>query len=553
MSRNTLSGMLSAVNRSNRINKYITLFFNSDYELTNPLLEKMFSESSDQDIKDFFNKGQYKVAILKQDRHNLPVVKQFIVNNKHSLNTAKSLGAIMVPTATFGSMVKVVNNRQMTNNLLDIYKRVVPSTYKSMYLFTAGFPFRNGLDSLLFKNVNELGGLEALPDVIRYEYQASKAMELHNKIQEEILYYTNGDTFNKEAIQHILSQHPLEEREVYYLTDIFIQSGASGGLSNSLSHWLETYNKTNTDDIRMLWERIYEDDILFAKLKRYPWDPSNVKAHPLNPLAHLRELNNNIEQTARFGLFLASVDGGMPIPDAIDRVIKTHFNYNSGDELIELCERIFWFSTFPINNFNYYISGGLTKAPNLIRFAMDTQTASWNNGEYTYEELKKTNFLSYHALAGNIRIGNWIIKTSPSLFDFLNIVTDLPGNLRSRLNPIVSVAIGAEEDPISELNPFITQWRNYQKFKEGNPVPSVLSKINEYDWTRTLGKWRSSYKKYPTWNKYPRIRKVPKYTKAVRKYYVRRYKTNVRKFSRVSLYKEPVNWYRIKRATYFDV
>ena len=553
MSRNTLSGMLSAVNRSNRINKYITLFFNSDYELTNPLLEKMFSESSDQDIKDFFNKGQYKVAILKQDRHNLPVVKQFIVNNKHSLNTAKSLGAIMVPTATFGSMVKVVNNRQMTNNLLDIYKRVVPSTYKSMYLFTAGFPFRNGLDSLLFKNVNELGGLEALPDVIRYEYQASKAMELHNKIQEEILYYTNGDTFNKEAIQHILSQHSLEEREVYYLTDIFIQSGASGGLSNSLSHWLETYNKTNTDDIRMLWERVYEDDILFAKLKRYPWDPSNVKAHPLNPLAHLRELNNNIEQTARFGLFLASVDGGMPIPDAIDRVIKTHFNYNSGDELIELCERIFWFSTFPVNNFNYYINGGLTKAPNLIRFAMDTQTASWNNGEYTYEELKKTNFLSYHALAGNIRIGNWIIKTSPSLFDFLNIVTDLPGNLRSRLNPIVSVAIGAEEDPISELNPFITQWRNYQKFKEGNPIPSVLSKINEYDWTRTLGKWRSSYKKYPTWNKYPRIRKVPKYTKAVRKYYVRRYKTNVRKFSRVSLYKEPVNWYRIKRATYFDV
>ena len=554
MSRNTLSGMLSSINRSNRINKYITLFFNSDYELTNPLLEKMFSESSDQDIKKFFNKGQYKVAVLKQDRHGLPVVKQFVVNNKHSLNTAKSLGAIMVPTATFGSMVKVVNNRQMTNSLLDIYKRVVPSTYKSMYLFTAGFPFRNGIDSLLFKNINELGGLEALPDVIRYEYQASKAMEIHNKIQEEILYYTNGDTFNKEAIQHILLQHPLEEREVYYLTDIFLQSGASGGLSDSLSHWLEVYNKTNTDDIRMLWERVYEDDILFAKLKRYPWDPPNVRAHPLNPLAHLRELNNNIEQTARFGLFLASVDGGMPIPDAIDRVIKTHFNYNAGDELIELCERIFWFSTFPINNFNYYVSGGLTKSPNLIRFAMDTQTASWNNGEYTYEELKKTNFLSYHALAGNIRIGNWIVKTSPSLFDFLNIVTDLPGNLRSRLNPVYSVALGMEEEPVSELNPFITQWRNYQKFKEGNPIPSVLSKIDEYDWTRVLGKWRSPYRRtYSSWTKYPRIRKVPSYTKKVRKYYVRRYKTNVRKYSRVSLYKEAVSRYRINRTSYYDV
>ena len=553
MSRNTLSGMLSAVNRSNRINKYITLFFNSDYELTNPLLEKMFSEASDQDIKEFFDRGQYKVAVLKQDRNKLPVIKQFVVNNKHSLNNAKSLGAIMVPINTFTAMVQVVNNRQMTNNLLDIYKRVVPSTFKSMYLFTAGFPFRNGIDSLLLKNSIELGGLEALPDVLKYEYNASKAMQLHDEIQDEILSYTNGDTFNKEAIQYILSKHTLEERNVYYLTDAFMRSPASGGLSESLSHWLEVYNKTNTDDIRMFWERIYEDELLYAKLKRYPWDPPTVKAHPYNPLAHLRELNNNIEQTARFGLFLASVDAGLPIPDSIERVIKTHFNYDTGDELIELCERIFWFSTFPINNFNYYVTGGFTKAPNLIRFAMDTQTASWNNGEYTYEELKKTNFLSYHALAGNIRIGNLIIKTSPSLFDFMNIVTDLPGNLRSRLNPVYSVALGMEEEPVEELNPFITQWRNYQKFKEGNPIPSILSKINEYDWTRTLGKWRSPYKKTSSWNKYPRIRKVPQYTQNVRKYYVRRYRTNVRKFSRVTLYKEAVNWYRVGKTHYFDV
>ena len=553
MSRNTLSGMLSSINRSNRINKYLTMFFNSDYMLLNPLLEKMFSESSDKAIKDFFNKRDYRVVVLKQDRAGLPLVKEYIVNNRHSLERAKFLGAVMVPKETYWSMVKVVNNRQMTNNLLDIYKRVVPSTFKSMYLFTAGFPFRNGLDSLLFKNMNELGGLEALPDVIKYERAAQQGMKIHNEIQNEILTYTNGDTFNKEAIQYILSQHSLKEREIYYLTDMFIQSGASGGLSDSLSHWLEVYNKTNTEDIRMLWERIYEDDFLFAKLKRQPWDPPTIRAHPLNPLAHMRELNNNIEQTARFGLFLASVDGGMPIPDAIDRVIKTHFNYDSGEPLIELCERIFWFSTFPINNFNYYVNDGLTKAPNLIRFAMDTQTASWNNGEYTYEELKKTNFLSYHALVGNIRIGNWIVKTSPSLFDFLNLVTDLPGNLRSRLNPVYSVALGMEEDPVSELNPFITQWRNYQKMKEGIPVPSILSRIEANDWTRALGKWRSPYRKTSSWNKYPRIRKVPRYTNAVRKYYVRRYKTNVRNYSRVSLYKEAVRWYRVGKTRYFDV
>lgn len=556
MSSNTLAGLTAAINRSNKIVKYLTMIFNNDWSLDNPLLVKMFENATDLDIKQFFKENKYKVAILRADRKNLPKIWEFKVNNRRSLDKAIAAGGILVPIDTYNAMTKVINDRKMTNSLLDIYRRVVPSTYKSMYLYTAGFLFRNFLDSMVFKNLNELGGAVEAPELYKYTHEASKALELHNKIQQEILAYTNGETYNKDAILKILSKHTKEEAEIFFFVDLFRQSSASGGFSKSLSSWLENYNKTKTVDLRPLWEKVYEDDILFAHTETYPWTPE-IKAHPLNPLAHTRNINSHIEDTARMALFLASVDQGIPINDAIARVVKTHFNYEASSSLMKLCERIFWFSTFPINNFNYYLYEGLTKSPSMLRILMDVQTASWNNGEYTYEELKKTNFLAYHALTGNMRIGNWIIKTSPSVFDFFGLVTDPVGNIKDRLNPFISIAVGNTDNVLNELNPLQTQFRLFPKQFQGNPVPSILSQINDYNWTPTLGKWRNSRKTYSgKWTTYPKIRK-PRVTHSyLRHYYSRRYKTNVRKLTRTSLYHDLPRYYRLggrKGNTYRDL
>ena len=550
MSGNTLAGLTSMIIRSNKINKYLSLFFNDDYTLDNPLFKKMFSKADDARIAQFFKEGKYKVAILKADKNKLPYVFEYTVTNRRSLDKAIAAGGILVPRETYSAIRQVINKRQMTNSLLDLYRRIVPSTYKSMYLYTAGFPFRNGIDSLLYKNMNELGGLEALPKVLTYEREASKALELHNKIQQEVLESTAGETFNKEALLKVLEKHTQEEADIYFLTDLFKESGASGSLSKSMSEYLEAYNKKGVDDLRPLWEQFYEDKVLFGKQK-------------LNPLNRLRELNEHIEQTARMGLFLASVDEGLPVNEAIARVVKTHFDYKTGSDLMDICERIFWFSTFPINNLNYYLDGGLTKSPTLLKLAMDTQTASWNNGEYTYEELKKTNFLSYHALTGNVRIGNWIVKTSPSLFDFLGLVTDVPGNIKDRLNPFVALPTTRD---LSELNPLQTQFRlwSWPNIFKGaynqmtnNPIPSILSKINEYDWDRVRGKWRGYNKYSSNWTHYPKIKKPIAQIRYVRKYYSRRYYTNVRKVSRTSLYHDAIRYYRIggrrRGITYRDL
>lgn len=522
LTTNTLSGLTSMINRSNKINKYLTMFFNKDWSLAeSPLLNKMFSEADDKRILKFFREGNYKVAVLRADSSNMPIIKEFKVYNRSSLDAAKAAGGILVPRETFTSLRQVVNNRQMTNDLLDIYRRVVPSTYKSFYLYTAGFPFRNGLDSLLYKNMNELGGLEALPDVLKYEKKAADCLKLHNQIQHEVfelsgqLLSPDNETFNKEFLLQVLKNHTEEEAEVYFLTDIFMRSSASGGLSKSMGDFLEKYNRQGVDDIRALWEQIWEDQIIFGE-------------QPLNPLYQMRNLNDHIEQTARMGLFLASVDEGLEIQEAIDRVVKTHFNYAEGGDLLELCEDIFWFSTFPINNFNYYVNGGLTKSPTLFKFALDTQTASWNNGEYTYEQCKKSGFLTYHAMTGNLRIGNFVIKTSPSVFDFLNLVYDGPSNIIDRLNPFLAIPITQD---LGELNPMQSQFRLWPQQFQGNPVPSIISKLKANDYRRALGKWRNTRYYGKGWTSYPKkiSNRATKFY--ARKYYGRNYRIVPRKVS----------------------
>lgn len=547
MSRNTLAGMTSLINRSNKITKYLTMFFNNDWSLENPLIKKMFSEADDARIKEFFTEDGYTIAILRQDKKGLPKVFEYSVTNRKSLDKAIAAGGILVPRETYTAMKSVVNNRLLTNDAIDLYRRIVPNTYKTMYLYTAGFPFRNALDSLIYKNTNELGGITHLPEVFKYEYEASKAIKLHNKIQQEVFDLTGGETFNKETLLKVLEKHSKEEIEVYFLTDLFMESAASSGtFSKAMGNFLETYNKTKVDELRYLWEVIYEDRLLHGD----QW---------YNPLHNLAELNDHIEITARMGLFLASVDAGMPVPDAIARVVKTHFDYSSGHDLIDICEKVFWFSTFPINNFNYYMNGGLTKSPTMLRLVMDTQTSSWNNGEYTYEELKKTNFLAYHAMTGNIRIGNWIVKTSPSIFDFMNLAVNPVENLKDRLNPFLSLPMNMDNLG-QELNPMQTQFRLFPKQldkEHWNPVPSILSRINDYDWDRTFFKWHGYNKSGGTWTHYPKIKKPNAYIKYVRKYYSRRYRTDVRKVSRTSLYHDAVNYYRIggrrRGITYRDL
>lgn len=507
LTKNTMSGMLSYLTRHNRTTKYLSLFFNGQFSLDSTLFKDMFSGASDADIDRFFSEGNYKAAILVNDLKGNPKVIEYKVYDRASWNRAMKNKAILLPDSVYRAVKQTINKRPLDYTAWSIYKRIVMPTYKSFDLFTAGFPVRNAIDSLGYKNINELG----LEKAIQYDYTAIKMLQFHSEVQKKVFKLTNNATFNKEALFEVLKNYSKQEQECYFLIDLFVNSPASGGYSKAMQEFLEEYNENGAMKI---WEEIYNQRLLHGEY---------------SPLTLVNNLNNNIEQSARLGLFLGLLDQGYVPNDAIKQVVKTHFDYSVRPTLMEFCEKVFWFSTFPIYNACYYLTDGLTKNTILLKTLLDAQTASWNNGEYTYEELKKTNFLAYHAITGNIRIGNHIFKISPSVFDMLGLVMD-PGNaLLDRLNPFLKIPVnemlGKEQD-FASLNPINPQITNYNKFIEGNPIPSLISNIEDRTYIPYLyGGRRYNNDLKLHWTRFPKIKRNPNLMKRyTSKYYARKYR-----------------------------
>lgn len=528
--RNTLAGLTAFLLRSNRKTKYISLFFNDDYVLGNSVFNELFNGTvdgqpnrkaiaTDAEIKKFFSSGDFKAAVLKKTADGRPLVTEYKIYDRASLHRAIESKAILLPDSIYRAARLTVNYKGLDETAWGLYKRIVMMTYKSLDLLTLGFPFRNAIDSLGYKNINELGFTQAM----RYNFTAIKMLKFHNDIQRQVLDLTGNKTFNKETLFKVLENYSEKEQVCYFLIDLFMNSPASGGYSKAFSEYLEEYNSVS--DLRTLWEKRYTE-LVFKK----EWSPIHI----------LNDVNDSIEQTARLGLFLGMLDKGSTVNDAIRRVVKTHFDYTAKPPLMDFCEKIFWFSTFPINNLSYYLTDGLSKNPMLLRTLMDAETASWNNGEYTYEELKKTNFLAYHAMTGNLRIGKYIIKLSPSVFDMLGLYMQPITSILDRLNPFVSVPLDAIQNNANwwELYPLNTQRMNMQKLvkwledpegSEGSFLPSIVAQISDPGLPSYMYNSRryNSYSKYtrPRWTKYPRIKPNPnlmrRYTP---KYYAKLYR-----------------------------
>lgn len=525
--KHTKSGLLSFINRSNRIKKYLALFFNKDFSAGSSLFYSAFNDLSDKELAEFFARGDYKALVLRADKTNQPLVLDYIINNHKTLKQAIKDGVIIVPKDTATAIKQVVNNRQLDYSLWSLYKRLVVPLYKGLYLMTIGFPFRNLLDSAIYKNATELG----LSKAVKNDLTAIKMLRFHNEIQTKALALSNNQTLNKKNLLEILKEYSEEEQRAYFLIDLFVDSSASSGFSDSFKKYLEQYNKV--DDVRKAWEIVYNDKIINGEK---------------SPIRIINDLNNVIEQTSRLGLFLGYLDSGLKVPDAIKKVNLTHFNYSDRTPFLEFIENIFWFSTFPINNLHYYMNKGLQNNPMLLRTLVDTQTVSWNNGEYTYEELKKTNFLSYHALAGNIRIGNTILKISPSVFDVIGIMTDPINNITDRLNPFLSmpkdiIEAQANDKLYLDLIPGSTQINNAIKVyntltgvKEESLIPSVYSRISNSKYSGPKYYVNKTRGTFANWTKYPKLKRPRRFYNISSKYYAKQYRwmynKNIRNYFR---------------------
>ena len=209
-------------------------------------------------IERFFKSGDFKAAVLKNTADNRPLITEYKIYDRASLHRAIENKAILLPDSTYRAARLTINYKGLDETAWGLYKRIVMMTYKSLDLFTLGFPLRNAVDSLGYKNINELG----LTKAMKYNYTAIKMLKFHNDIQRQVLDLTENKTFNKESLFKVLENYSKEEQFCYFVTDFFVNSAASSGYSKAFSEYLEAYNSVS--DIRAAWEKWYTD-LVFKK------------------------------------------------------------------------------------------------------------------------------------------------------------------------------------------------------------------------------------------------------------------------------------------------
>lgn len=528
------SGMVDWITRHNNKTKLLSLFANDEFSLDNEVFHELLDNVDDKYLSELFTKGKYTAAVIREGANGNPEVHKYIIRNHKHLAKARELGAYIFPEQVYRNMVFTINKNEATSKLMMLYRRTVVGAFKSIWLTSPGFLLRNFVDSEMYKNMNETGGLVSMAEMFQYEYQAAKLLEQANQIHAEVFARTSNKTFNKAVLTDVLMSLTPEERQLYYITDAFLNSGASGSLTDSMNDFLLQFNKAGAAAREFAWERKFNDMLFNGKY---------------SPTRYIMDVNGKIEQSARFGLLLALIDkGGLTVDEAIARVIKTHFDYTTKTKFEDVLEQLFWFVTFPINNVLYFVNEGLERNPIMLKTFMDINELSWNNGEYTYDELAEKPYLQYHALQGNIRWRNkegtkdYVLKLSPSLFDFFNIMINPFNEALDRLNPFISVPLGLDEP--AQLFPGTGQIRRVQQILEGKSLaPSVYTTMNARQFRNNRRYYNTSYS---SWNFKPRRRyskvKSPKavaYTVYYRPYNYSRFYTKSRwNYRRISYYNE---------------
>lgn len=529
-------GTTQAINAWNTEHKYLQLFFNKDFAIDSPAFRKAFERATDADIKKFFARNNWDACILRYNRAGRPTVYKISIENKKQLEEAIKLGAVCLPHEAYRNVVLTVNKHLCTSKLVNAYQTVIAATFKIIYLTNPGFFMRNYLDSAIYKNLSSTGGLTSIVDNFKYQIQAHQLLEHYNKIVEKM---TADGVFNTRSIKRVLAQLSEDDKKMYLFMDRYMATGAGGGQIKALQDFLLNYNKAHGNTApTYLWAEKYRERVL---------------GNPMT--AGINYINNDIEQTARLALFLNLMDNeGGDFTKSIKTVIDTHFDYELRTPGLERLDQFFWFSTFPINNLFYYMNEGLTKNPEMFNMQLDLMELSWNNKtDYTWDDVRNSKYLTYNALAGNIRFkiagNNIVLKTGASVFDFLNILMNPIGEAKERLNPFLATALGFESP--KELNPLQTPINRVNQIISGQSyLPSVYAtlypkygrKIYPNKERRYSSSWRIKTKKIPirkssTISKQMRKRAYNFYTK---RYYMKKWRPKLNRSISIEPYYNPV-------------
>ena len=499
-------GISNGINDISNNYKGVRLFFDKDTILSNRTKKFMkyindnktaFFKDNSKCLENMPQYGQRGLVpiILKQDKNGNPVIHRVRISDEDTLNQFIKTKHLIVDYETYSFLINNINIVGATSVRKILYNVLKPF-YAMAYLTSTGFLVRNALDTLFIKNMETADGVNGLPKLMEKEYTAFKEINTYKRCMKELNAYALEHGLkhgpNKYTYAAVSKHWDKETLDTFKLVTIWSQTTAAGSLAS---------------DVRSAF-KTKDFDTLFEECLSMALD---------NPISHfIMSTNEMIEQVGRLGLMHYLVDEkNLKLPEAVKEVVKTHFNYQIKDMGMEYLRDFFMFETFPINNTLYYLDIGLNRNPEMLKLLLDIEEESWGTGDITWDDVRNNSYLAQQVLMGNIRIGDYILKTGSSLMDFFNIVGAPLNAIIERSNPLIRAGINLD---LRQADPFMaypSRLKQIKKFvdtsgKEGSIVPSVYSKLT--NGTKAYKRsQRRTYTRVPAkWTKYPKVRRPHK-------------------------------------------
>jgi hypothetical protein len=250
---------------------------------------------------------------------------------------------------------------------------------------------------------------------------AKDMLQFHNKVHQ-----TAVDRFGKvsrPAVVEVLKGMSPDLQNTFFFVDAFTNSTASSGLSKTLKTQLEEYMKVPLE----------------TKFDKFTdaYDRGLMK----NPVSKaVRDATEFVESTGRLGLVISEFEKSGSLSKAINLAVETHFDYNTKRSVELLAELFIPFVTFPMRNVAFHMNK-LSDHPEALKLYMDAWEESYGDDEqFGLAETPYNRGLAYHAAAGNLRLGDIVLKTNPSLFDAVSLILNPKATLLERTNPLIQAA-----------------------------------------------------------------------------------------------------------------
>lgn len=396
--------------------KTANLFFDGRFNADKFTFLDDMNDSTIRNMQD--EQGMSFVSLRGKNKKGglVPHVRKYRVNNATDLAKAKEMGAILIPTNAFNMLKRGVNSHRIESRLYDFVSTVM-NTYKMSYLTNVGFVVRNFFDAQT-KNAIEAGGLAKIPTNLSNSFRANRMIAEHTKVQQQIRDSLGGAAWNQKAADAVLNTLSESEKFRYELVNAYFASPASAGMAQVIDDMMRELNIEKLADQRDTF--------------RKGLDMWNDKINNNIAAKQVRRATDYVEHGARLGLILTLMDDGTNFDAAIGKAIKAHFDYSTKSAAQLYAELIIPFITFPIHNFAYWMDAAFEN-PEIMKLLSDINEQSWSD-EDSLHGANASSYMQAMMQSGNIKLGDYLIKMNPSVYDMFQLALDPAGELEQRLS-----------------------------------------------------------------------------------------------------------------------